>query len=410
MKSRCINLDWLEVHAVEVGEPKNADWFISKGVPVNVREYGTRVFAEMFTILDENGHPLLEVRRNPKTPLLTPYDVHLRLHNRACYYDNAAGRLKDFMNKYGYNFERIVRADICLDFEYFDSGDLPVRFLRRYMNGTYSKINQANVHSHGTDTWSERCWNSISWGSLSSCIGTKFYNKTLELYDPSEGSFGKPHIRHAWLLAGLIDDWYTCTRKKEDGTIYRPDIWRVEFSIRAATKNWFAIELNGKKGQYQSIRNTLDMYDSREKLLLLFASLCQHYFHFKYYEEGKRKDRCEDKKLFDFGATTYIYKVGRDSVPSDKRSPRYLSNLISKIRHLRENASQKNIIEACTTLINFLQYKCEASELAQPWNREELIAMRTAFRLKLEGDNTDYTKLLQEIKKLMQLNDMTIFL
>ena len=67
---RCVNIDWLEVFAMEIGAPHDADYFIRAGFVVHVREYGTRIYNEMFTLDGQDGHPLLEVRRNPKNPLM----------------------------------------------------------------------------------------------------------------------------------------------------------------------------------------------------------------------------------------------------------------------------------------------------------------------------------------------------
>ena len=61
---RCINLDWLEVHAREpIGSPRNAVYYQSKGLWVHEREYGTRVYREMFVIDGTDGQPLLEIRQ-----------------------------------------------------------------------------------------------------------------------------------------------------------------------------------------------------------------------------------------------------------------------------------------------------------------------------------------------------------
>ncbi|WP_157958514.1 hypothetical protein, partial [Flavobacterium tibetense] len=271
------------------GQPRTADYFRSVGFVVVERPYGTRVYKEMFTIQDDNGQPFLEVRRNPASQLPEgihlPEECHLRLTNYACYHDDAAQLLQEFIEHFGYTFNRITRVDICLDFEYFDYGDDPQSFLSRYLKHRYSKINQGNIHAHGADRWNGQEWNSLSWGAPSSDVGTKFYNKTMELFDPSSGSYKKPYIRYAWFRCGLIDDFVANTKLK-DGEPYTPQIWRVEFSIRSSVKNWFVIELNGNAKAYQSIRNTLQSYMGRERLLTLFASLAQHYFHFKYFVEG----------------------------------------------------------------------------------------------------------------------------
>ena len=122
---RCVNLDWLEVHAYEPPlQPHNAAYFRSRGYVVHEREYGTRVYREMFTLEGSDGEPLLEVRRNPASQGLggihAAEECHVRLKNRTCYFDNAAILLLNFLNFHGYTEVRISRIDLCMDFERFD--------------------------------------------------------------------------------------------------------------------------------------------------------------------------------------------------------------------------------------------------------------------------------------------------
>lgn len=412
---RCVNLDWLEVHCFEPSnDPHDATYFRRAGLEVVEREYGTRVYREMFTISDKRGNPFVEVRRNPYSQgyqgVHAADECHLRLVNAACYYDDAALRLQNFMDTYGYTFNRIARVDICLDFEKFDEGDDPAKFLSRYLRQVYSKINQGNITAHGTDRWDGQLWNSVSWGSPSSAIGTKFYNKTQELYDPTSGTFKKPHIRYAWLQCGLIDDFHKVLKKNEDGW-YQPQIWRIEFSIRSSVKKWFTIELNGKERNYQSIRNTLAMYDCREKLVTLFAALQQHYFHFKHYEKGKRKDRCDDKVLFIWNGVQLTYKVGRDDITSilgdgAKKAKPY-DTLLRKLREFRQGQIKHDIINACDIIIKVLEGDLLRSDIRNPFSWQELLVLQQTLSRKADGDSTDAAVLMGEIKKLLRLNDKT---
>ena len=190
---RCVNLDWLEVHCLEpYGDPHDAEYFRRVGLTVMERDYGTRVYREMFTVNDAQGNPFVEVRRAPYSTgyagIHDERECHLRLVNAACYLDNAADLMQQFIDTYHYEFNRITRVDICLDFERFDEGDDPAVFLSRYLRQVYSKINQGNITAHGADRWNGQVWNSVSWGSPTSAIGTKFYNKTMELYDPATGT------------------------------------------------------------------------------------------------------------------------------------------------------------------------------------------------------------------------------
>lgn len=412
---RCVNLDWLEVHCFEPSnDPHDATFFRRAGLEVVEREYGTRVYREMFTISDRRGNPFVEVRRNPFSQgyqgIHAAEECHLRLVNAACYYDDAALRLQNFMDTYGYTFNRISRVDICLDFEKFDEGDDPAKFLSRYLRQVYSKINQGNITAHGTDRWDGQLWNSVSWGSPSSAIGTKFYNKTQELYDPTSGTFKKPHIRYAWLQCGLIDDFHKVLKKNEDGW-YQPQIWRIEFSIRSSVKKWFTIELNGKERNYQSIRNTLAMYDCREKLVTLFAALQQHYFHFKHYEKGKRKDRCEDKVLFNWKGIQTTYKVGRDDITSilgdgAKKAKPY-DTLLRKLREFRQGQVKHDVLNACDIIIKVLEGDILRSDVRNPFNWQELVVLQQTLSRKADGDTTDAAVLMNEIKQLLNLNDKT---
>ena len=414
-KVRCVNLDWLEVHATEPpGDPHNANYFRSAGLDVVERDYGTRVYREMFTVADPLGNPFVEVRRAPYSTgyagIHAEEECHLRLVNAACYYDDAAARLQQFMDAYHYEFNRISRVDICMDFEYFDEGDDPAKFLARYFRQVYSKINQGNITSHGSDRWDGQVWNSVSWGSPTSAIGTKFYNKTMELYDQASGTFKKPHIRYAWLKAGLIDDFHKCLKRQADGW-YQPQIWRVEFSIRSSVKKWFAIELNGEAKHYQSIRNTLDMYDHREKLVTLFASLAQHYFHFKHYEKGQRKDRCRDKVLFKWDDVQITYKVGREDIQrllgEGGKQQRPYDSLIRKLREYQQAKPKADVIDACQVIISAIEGDYLRSDLRNPFSYADLMALQRALSMKADGNDTDVTILMKEVKELLKLNDKT---
>lgn len=411
---RCINLDWLEVHVLEpISEPHNANYYRDKGWWVKEREFGTRVYREMFTLFDEHDIPFIEVRRNPASQGLNGIhasnESHLRLVNRTCYHDDAAKLMAEFINTYNYVFQRISRVDVCLDFETFDYGDKPQDFLGRYLRRKYSKINQGNIHSHGMDSWTGQVWNSVSWGSPSSDIGTKFYNKTLELYDQHTREYKKPYIRQAWALAGLVDDWHTLTKKDAHGYVYVPQIWRVEFSIRSSVKRWYKIELNGNAKEYQSIRNTLDMYDSRAKLLTIFASLASHYFHFKHYEDGVRKDRCRDKKLFDFKDQQVSYKVGKTELLAPERKQNPFSSLLSKLKFYRESHFDQETRLACDVIIKALEDESYCWDLNNPFSREELEALRTAIRFRTSGDHRDPAIIMREVKALLKINDKTLY-
>lgn len=391
MAARCINIDWLEVYALEPTQPRDAAYFRDAGFMVEERPYGTRVYEQMFTLLTSDYFHYIEVRRKPASSVLEYNACHIRLSNRTCYFTNAVAIMRDFLDAHGYTFRRISRIDLALDFERFDSGDYPDAFARRYIQGKFAKINQSNLAAHGQDRWNERRWNSLSWGSPSSPIGTKLYCKTLELEQVKD----KPYIRQAWFAAGLVDNLATMTRKAADGSVYKPSIWRLEFSIRSAVKGWVTIEADGKARNFRSIRNTLQMYDTRPKMLAMFASLCHHYFHFKIYQEGVIKYKCPDKILFRFTSEDAHYTVEKVATPITP--DRELHALLLRLLAYRKQHADADLRAAADVLIQALENDDLQRCCSSMYGRKELTAIRRCIAMKEDGDPRDPWEIIREL-------------
>lgn len=407
---RCVNIDWLELHAYEpLMGTLNADYFRRNGYHVEEREYGTRVYREMFTILDSHGYGMIEIRRNPSSQGLHGIhqfnECHIRLTNRTCYWDNAADMLNNFVRKHQYYNVRISRVDICLDFATFDSGDDPAAFIRRFLKHKYSKINQGRIHAHGEDTWSGQDWNSLSWGSKTSPVSTKMYDKTMELLNAKLGTYNKPYIRQAWLLSGLIDDIDRCTLNGETQRI-----WRVEFSLMSSVRGWIPIELDGKTHNYQSIRNTLEVYSSRENMLVIFASLAQHYFRFKYYEEGKRKDRCKDKILFRWREVEQTYKIGKPDTalgPGNKMFEQW-NRLLIMLERFRPNLRTTDLQDAYNVMVAAVKDEVMRANLNNPYSTNELNTLKLLMKIRFDHPEFSYDAAMDLVKGFLHINEKTL--
>lgn len=379
--TRCINIDWLEVYAHEIQDniERNAAFYESRGLQVECRPYGTRQYEEMFTIMDEWNEKWIEIRRKPKGlqtqtgfSLLDEGSCHVRLCNRTCYSMNPAQIMIQFCEQYGLIISRISRLDICLDFEKFDSGDEPQKFINRYLQGRYSKINQANIRANGKDLWDGRAWNSLSWGAEKSQVTTKIYNKTLELAERKD----KPYIRQAWASAGLITDFVEMTKQKPDGTTYKPQIWRLEFSIKSSVKKWYVIEdVHTSKRKIRSIHHTLEEYQTKDQLMQHFAGLCGHYFFFKHFQQGQRKDRCKDKTLFDFSQVNTFYEV--QHIATAKTPSCALQTLKSRLLNYRLTHSIGAEAEAIDAVLNIIRTDELHNAASSPENLTELMLMQS---------------------------------
>lgn len=411
--TRCVNIDWLEIYCLEdnIGYPHDADYFRRAGWHLEEREFGTPMYQQMFTLYGNDNCPLIEVRRKPKSSqdraingLFDPMACHVRLSNRTCYFMEPVRLMQEFLERYGLHFQRISRIDICLDFTTFDYGDNPADFIARYFKGRYAKINQANISAHGKDMWDGRLWNSVSWGQKKSMIGTKFYNKSMELREVHD----KPYIRQAWRAAGLIDDEHTGVKYvvNSDGETLptKPDVWRVEFSIKSSTRHWFVIEdVSGRKRQIRSIRHTLDMYTTKQKLLDMFFSLAEHYFHFKIFKAAQRKDRCLDKLLFRTNEKSTFYKL--ENIATQIAPDKSISHLKGLIIKYREQHFTPEIFNACNVLLKQLEFELRTASMALPWPQEEITAIRLLIARAINNHVEPKANDLTELRNLLKLDN-----
>lgn len=298
--NRCVNLDWLEVYCHEPQFPDgrcmiDAEYLRKLGWIVNKRDYGTPLYNEVL-FLSPSDRPdfiVYEVRRSVRldelgSSFIHTASCHIRMTNQCLYTAFPIVGLCKFLTETGYFFKSIKRIDIALDFNFFDDGENPSMIIDSYMSGKISKINQSNVSAHGLDSWDGRRWNSLKWGSPSSNVTTKLYNKSLEMRQ----THMKSYIQDAWLDAGLRLD---------------VPVWRVEFSIKSGLKGF-----RNKQSQ-EFCEMKISSFDSRSKILFLFHTLAQKYFNFRVREfnadgTDKRKDRCRKKNLFNISVLESIYE------------------------------------------------------------------------------------------------------
>jgi len=291
--------------------------------------------------------------------------------------------MQRFLDDHGFVFMGISRVDLCLDFEKFDSGDVPFKFLERYLKGRYAKVNQCTIAVHGKDEWDGRNYNSVGWGSKKSPIFTRFYDKTLELTEGKD----KPYIRQAWASCGLVDDFIQLTKKGEDGAYYKPRIWRLEFAITSSVKNWVCFDVDELgNNTHRSKRNDLSVYANRDCLVEIFASLVKHYFHFKYFEEGQRKDRCRDKVLFDFD-DQMTYKV--EKLATAKADTSHLHALKERLQEYCVMHYDENLRRACEVLIRAIDKEILSRQAVSPYDETEVLLLQRLIADALAGRPQD---------------------
>lgn len=409
MIKRCINIDWLEVYCLEskTQYPCDADYFRRHGYLVQEREYGTRQYNQMFTIMDKWGNPMIEVRRDPPSGSsafngLTEDSTHIRLVNAYCYYNNPIALLREFLMRHDYIFKRIFRIDVCYDFEYFDSGDLPERFVKRFLECKYRKINQCHLAAHGQDNWNGYEWQTLSWGSPASMVSTKMYDKTHEL---KQLAADKPYIRQAWFECGLVDDPIKLVKMGADGALYSPKIWRVEFSMKSSADRWVVIEdQSGKRVKKKAVPHTLQLFEGRERLWERFEELAFHYFRFKYYEPDKRKDRCRDKVLFHFNQDREFYQL-EQIAPASKPSQE-VGILRRRLMAYKFSTLDEKQRSACDVILQAIEAR-DLKRLCNPHDEVYFEALRQAIAIRCKYKDVDAAVLINKIQQ--QLLEGEIF-
>lgn len=384
----------------------NADYFRSHGYVVHEREYGTRVYNEMFTIEDQHGHAFIEVRRNPQSGSstftgLSELSCHLRLVNRACYANNPVRDMAEFMVKHDYIFQRIFRLDLCYDFIRFDSGDDPARFLRRYIENKFSKVNQCKVRVIGNDSWASFDWESVSWGAPTSMVGTKMYNKTKELKATGDK---KPWIKQAWFESGLVDD-----------PLNLPDVWRIEFSMHSSARNWIVIEdADSKHNKKRAVPHTLEMFDGRDRLWERFEEMAHHYFQFRYVEyldkvnsDGernlKRKDVCREKRLFNYNLDRTFYKI--EGVAVECKPDKDDDILRRRLTMYREKHADPDLRRAIDILLNNLNRE-RLRQITAHGYAAEIDQIRLAIATRTGWDYQTVIEKAEEIYKLTKQGEI----
>lgn len=394
---RAINIDWLEVYCLEPqNDPHTAKWFEDNGYKIKVRDYGTPVYKEMFTIF-QGEKEWIEVRRNPYSRkgeggFLDPLSTHIKLCNEFCYTDSPIGELRAFLLACNYTFKSISRIDICMDFNEFDGGIQVKPFIQDYIEGKYSKLNQSRVNLHGEDFWRFREWNSLKWGSTSSPFSTKLYNKSKELREVKD----KDYIRQCWLDAGLD---------------LSRDVWRIEFSTSSQAQT------RKSKEDKKAFKLHLLMFDDRNKLLMRFFELYEKYFDFREVitsvdENGKvhckRKDRCPRLALIKYNPEDVAYTPSRN-ITVKKRPERTYKILINKLEKLvNEKGIEREYKEAFRILIAFLIYKMRC-EIKQVRISEEESIFKLRHYIHVESVNEmEWKKAqLEEREKQLMLHLMT---
>lgn len=311
----CINVDWLQVFCADTNNGNLDVLYNPKGLyEFKLLPYQSRHFKELWEVLTPDGDHYATIQRLPHSSIISKDAAIIQLQNRFLYRNNMAKDFSIFLDNYGFKYKSISRLDICFDSNKLYNGLRHRSIIKGLMIGNYLKNNQSKVKWHFdaiANVGNPMECNSCSFGSLSSSVSTKMYNKTKELSEVKD----KPYIRDTWRANGLSD---------------KEDVWRIEIAIKADAKNM----LHTSTGELVKI----NLYDHlfKEQIVDVFISYAKKYFAFKVNDGTKNKTRMKDLQLFPKELQPSYLPM---TPTTDRDSNRSDRNFISKFEKIKDELS-----------------------------------------------------------------------
>lgn len=228
----CINCDWLQFSATK--DPYDPSVICPQGFRMECLP-GNNIFKDRSIIYDSDGQRVVTCLWNPYSRVIKSNIVTCQIDNRILYSAGIHLAYRIFSEAYSASFNSMGRVDICCDFE-VNATLLSV--IRKLWDGSYycSRKKEGSCFWHCDSSVAGRWVHCMSWGSKSSEIKVKLYNKSRELGVNDNGIGEKQYIINEWINAGF-DVRY---------------VWRLEFSLCSSGQ----LRFDGKSITLDDITNS----------------------------------------------------------------------------------------------------------------------------------------------------------
>lgn len=322
MFPHAINVDWLQIYLHDGNQGIDNLAMVYNGkssYEFKKAEYTSRQFAQIYDIYNVDGDHYAVLQRVPFSSIISADGAILKLANRELYKPTMIDTLLIFLNTHQFTFKTISRLDICFDSNNLKNGLKHQSLIKGLQNGKYLKNNQGqakqNFEVQSTTSRIMEC-NSISFGSLSSAVKTKMYNKTKEMADVKY----KPYIVESW---------------KENGIDTEKDVWRIEISIKADMTNIVKLDTG------ETFRLTTDHLKFITDIQNIFYTYAIKYFSFKINDGKKNKTRMPNLEIFPdrpiITAQPIRITLQNDESRSDKVFLNKLHRIETELRNIDDN-------------------------------------------------------------------------
>lgn len=220
----CINCDWLQ-YAVQTHESE-PEIFCPDGYRLEICQ-GNNIFRNRALVFDSGGRKVLTLLWAPYSKVLNQQIMTVQVSNELIYEGFIEKSFELVQKIVPCSFNNIGRFDVCCDFE-IDQDKL--EFIKHLNSGHYyvERKKEGSTFWHETNNhgFIHKQLHCLSWGSKTSEIKVKLYNKSREqglvggtpewLEQPEQ----EPEPDKPW----IVNEW------KEAGMDIK-NVWRLEFSL-----------------------------------------------------------------------------------------------------------------------------------------------------------------------------------
>ncbi|KAA9339876.1 hypothetical protein F0P96_04465 [Hymenobacter busanensis] len=353
---------------------------------------GTAQYKRVLQIQYE-GKPWGTLCAVPRSSILPPDSMQLKLENCVLYEEELRLSLVAFFGETGFVLNGITRLDIACDFERFANGMLPGAFIQAVQSAQIERKGRAantNVFMRGG------AYTGIKWGSQTSDRCATMYNKTLELKKSN-----KPYITKYLLAAGLgvpvsQFDADGLPLLDEDGNqkTEAPDVWRMEFKLKSDElkklyhfpegQDFLRVhkdlpnDLYGEEGELvEPLRLGLYDFVSAEWLKSVFQKELDTYLTFVEDSDDSNKSRRPALRLFDF-AQPDAPKLLRHSTRPGTTSFRFKVSIKALLGEYWATKDNDSLHMACQ-LMQQHDLAGHVEKRLKHWQREFMPSMDMAY-------------------------------
>lgn len=312
----CINVDWLQVFCSDKNTLR-LDYIYNdyNEFEFILRPATSRHFGEIWDVRTIDGDEYAIIQRKPLSKILADDAAIVQLVNRELYKPGFSLKFFVWLARYKFVYKSISRIDLCFDSNVWAHGLKPANFVNRFLKGQYLMNSKTRLSMNFSINAAMRNgfdMNSFSFGSKTSPVFTRLYNKTKELNEVKM----KPYIVENWEYNGLDTN---------------QDVWRIEFAIKSDGAKMIHLSTG------ELFRLDISQLRFQEEIEDIFFSYAAKYFVWKVNDGKKNKTRMKDLDIFPKTKKTTMRPIRITSSTDSTRADRiFLKRIHKYIEELKD--------------------------------------------------------------------------